>query len=167
MAVICVGQSTSGGLLSLRRSPCHERLVDLVSNLNHGEDLRLYQLWASCSTVDAKGARRVAEQSAPIRWGGGAMTELSDTGRESATSPEYELARKRVEKKRKYRGDLVAYVVINAFLIGVWAASGFGYFWPGWVLAGWGVLLLLEGWNLYYRQPISDDDIVRELDREP
>jgi len=95
------------------------------------------------------------------------MTELSDTGRESATSPEYELARKRVEKKRKYRGDLVAYVVINAFLIGVWAASGFGYFWPGWVLAGWGVLLLLEGWNLYYRQPISDDDIVRELDREP
>jgi hypothetical protein len=35
----------------------------------------------------------------------------------------------------------MAYLVINAFLVGIWAASGFGSFWPGWVLAVWGVLL--------------------------
>ena len=76
---------------------------------------------------------------------------------------EREAARKRVERKHKFRGDVVAYVVINLFLIGLWAATGFGYFWPGWVLAGWGVLLLLDAWNVYYRRPITEDEIDEEL----
>jgi hypothetical protein len=38
-----------------------------------------------------------------------------------------------------------------------------GYFWPGWVLAGWGVLLVLDAWNVYGRRPLTDDDIDREL----
>ena len=33
-----------------------------------------------------------------------------------------EQARKRVQRKHKFRGDVVAYVVINAFLIGIWRA---------------------------------------------
>jgi hypothetical protein len=49
----------------------------------------------------------------------------------AAKSPEYEAARKRVETRRKFHGDLVAYLVINAFRIGVWAVTGAGYFWPG------------------------------------
>ncbi len=91
------------------------------------------------------------------------MTELSDVERVVPRSLEYEHARKRVEKKRKFRGDLVAYVVINAFLIGAWAATDFGYFWPGWVLAAWGVFLLLDTWNIYFRHPITEDQIEREL----
>jgi fatty acid desaturase len=79
------------------------------------------------------------------------------------TAMEWEWARRRVEKKHKLRADVAAYVVINAFLIGAWAATGFGYFWPGWVLAGWGVLLLLDAWNLYYRRPLTAEDIDREL----
>ena len=47
------------------------------------------------------------------------------------SSAERERARKRLEKKNKLRGDLVAYVVINLAIIGVWALTGFGYFWPG------------------------------------
>ena len=76
-----------------------------------------------------------------------------------------EQARKRVEKKHKFRGDLVAYVLINMFLIGLWAVTGAGYFWPGWVLAGWGVLLLLDAWNAYYRRPITEDEIDEEMGR--
>jgi len=70
-----------------------------------------------------------------------------------------------VERKHKFQGDLVAYVVINVFLVGVWAVSGFGYFWPGWVLAGWGVLLLLDGWNAYFRRSVSEEEIDEELRR--
>lgn len=81
----------------------------------------------------------------------------------TGSSAEYASARKRVERKRKFAGDVIAYVVVNAFLIGVWAVSGFGYFWPGWVLAGWGVLLVLDAWNVYFRRPITDADIEREL----
>ena len=80
-----------------------------------------------------------------------------------STATERDWARKRIERKRKLRGDFVAYVVINAFLVGVWAATGFGYFWPGWVLAGWGVLLLLDAWSVYYRKPLTEEDIDREL----
>lgn len=74
-----------------------------------------------------------------------------------------EQARKRVEKKHKFRGDVVAYVIVNLFLIGIWAVTGFGYFWPGWVLAGWGVLLLLDAWNVYFRRPVTEAEVDEEL----
>ena len=91
------------------------------------------------------------------------MTTSSESESVAARPPDYEQARKRVEKKRKFTSDVVAYVVINAFLVGVWAVTGFGYFWPGWILAGWGMFLLLDAWNLYYRKPITEGDIEREL----
>ena len=94
------------------------------------------------------------------------MTCASDTGGVAVRPPEYERARKRAEKKHKFRGDVAAYVLINAFLIGVWAVNGFGYFWPGWVLACWGVLLALDAWNIFYRRPVTDSDIARELNNQ-
>src|SRR4029453_9584792 len=41
-------------------------------------------------------------------------------------------------RQRFYR-VLFAYVVINLFLIGIWAFSGRGAFWPIWVILGWGL----------------------------
>ena len=78
---------------------------------------------------------------------------------------EYERARKRVEKKREFRGNLAAYVVVNAFLVAIWALTGYGYFWPAWVMAGWGVGLILAGWDLYYRPPVTSADIEKEMRR--
>lgn len=57
---------------------------------------------------------------------------------QTETRSVYDRARARAERKRRFRGDLVGYVVVNAFLVGVWAVTGFGYFWPGWVIAAWG-----------------------------
>lgn len=87
----------------------------------------------------------------------------TDDSRSSWTASEREWAHKRLEKKRKFRSDLVAYAVINVFLIVVWAITGAGYFWPGWVLGGWGVLLLLDARQAYAQHPITKDDIDREL----
>ena len=95
--------------------------------------------------------------------------DLPDVGPDVPQPPEAEAereqARKRIERKRKLRGDFVAYIVINLFLVGVWAATGFGYFWPGWILAGWGVLLVLDVWDTYFRRPVTEQDIDRELRR--
>jgi cobalamin biosynthesis protein CobD/CbiB len=81
------------------------------------------------------------------------------------TPGEREWARKRIERKRKLRGDLVAYVVVNSFLVVAWAITGAGYFWPGWVLAAWGVLLLLDLLSFYFGKPLTEADIDRELGR--
>jgi fatty acid desaturase len=82
---------------------------------------------------------------------------------QSDTTSDYDRARARVEKKRKFRSDLVAYVVVNAFLVGIWAFTGAGYFWPGWVLAAWGLGMILTAWDLFYRHDVTEEDIQREM----
>jgi hypothetical protein len=84
---------------------------------------------------------------------------------DTSQSTDYERARARLLRKRKFAGDVVAYVLGNAFLIGIWAYNGRGSFWPGWVLAGWGVLLLLDGWDVYFRRDVTEEDIQREMHR--
>jgi 2TM domain-containing protein len=90
------------------------------------------------------------------------MSELRDTT--STGDRARGLARKRIEKRRSLQGGLVAYFVINAFLVAVWAMTGAGYFWPGWIMAGWGVGMLLGLWD-YLRGPVTDADIDNELRR--
>jgi hypothetical protein len=82
---------------------------------------------------------------------------------ETETPTDYERARARLLRKRKFSGDVLAYVLVNAFLVGIWAYNGRGSFWPGWVLAGWGVLLVLDGWDVYFRRDVTHDDIEREM----
>ena len=74
-------------------------------------------------------------------------------------------ARKRLAARRKLVSDVVAYVVINAFLVFVWLITGAGYFWPGWVMAGWGILLALQAWDVFWRRPITEADIDKEVSR--
>jgi hypothetical protein len=84
---------------------------------------------------------------------------------EPLEAPERAAARREAERRRKLGADVVAYVVINAFLIGVWAFTGAGYFWPGWVLAGWGVLLALTAYDVLLRRPVTQTDIDAALRR--
>lgn len=88
----------------------------------------------------------------------------ADAGSDTLTG-ERENARKRIKRRRDLQGGAAAYVVINGFLIGVWAMTGRGYFWPGWVLAGWGVGMVLGFWD-YVRGPITERDIDNELNRQ-
>ncbi len=84
---------------------------------------------------------------------------------EDATLTERDVARKRLQAQRDFVSHVVAYVVINAFLIGVWAFTGAGYFWPAWILGGWGAGLVMHGWDTFLRRPITDADIDAELER--
>ena len=96
------------------------------------------------------------------------MRPVSDrlSGSMSQAVSEREQARRALEAKRKFRGDAVAYVAVNLFLIVVWLLTGHGYFWPAWVLAGWGVFLALDGWNAHFRRPINEEDIEAEMRRQ-
>jgi hypothetical protein len=77
----------------------------------------------------------------------------------------WEQARKRVEAKRNFTSHAVSYVVINAFLVGIWFVTGAGYFWPAWIIGGWGIGLVMHGWDAYLRRPVTDADVEAELRR--
>jgi 2TM domain len=53
---------------------------------------------------------------------------------------------------------------VNAFLVGIWAMTGGGYFWPIWLILGWGIGVFFHGWDVYARPP-SEERIRREMDR--
>jgi len=76
-----------------------------------------------------------------------------------------EAAVERVKAKRDFRRHVVVYIVVNLFLIGIWALSDAGFFWPIFVILGWGVGLLINGWDAYFKKPISEEEIQREIDR--
>jgi hypothetical protein len=80
-------------------------------------------------------------------------------------SEEWNRARKRVTERREYGTHVVAYVVVNASLVLIWALTGAGYFWPAWVLGAWGIGLVLHGWETFIRRPVTDADVERELQR--
>ena len=59
-----------------------------------------------------------------------------------------QLLEERVERRLKDRSDLIyhigAYVIVNAFIIVVWALSGAGYPWFIWCLVPWGFGLAIH-----------------------
>jgi len=92
--------------------------------------------------------------------GGGAAAGTDTSGLTARAE-----ARKRVEARREFGSHVFVYVVVNAFLIAAWAFTGAGYFWPAWVLAGWGVGVVLHAWDAFLRRPITEADIEAELRR--
>jgi hypothetical protein len=43
--------------------------------------------------------------------------------------------------------------------------TGSGYFWPAWVMLGWGMGLVLNAWDVLFRRPVMEEDIQREIAR--
>ncbi len=78
-----------------------------------------------------------------------------------------EAAVKRVKAKRDFKSHAAVYLIVNTLLVGIWAFSGTGYFWPIWVIMGWGIGLALNGWTVYFQRAITEDDNQREMQRTP
>ncbi|HVM01796.1 MAG TPA: 2TM domain-containing protein [Acidimicrobiales bacterium] len=94
-------------------------------------------------------------------------TDNQDTDNQDAghQSEEWKRARKRVTDRRDFGAHLVAFAVVNGFLVLVWAVTGGGYFWPAWLLGLWGMGLVLHGWDVFFRRPVTDADVEAELRR--
>jgi hypothetical protein len=76
-----------------------------------------------------------------------------------------ERAIRRLKQKHDFGAHLFVYLVVNAFLIGIWAFTGAGFFWPVFPLCGWGIGLVLNAWDVYWRKPVSEDQIRQEMER--
>jgi hypothetical protein len=78
---------------------------------------------------------------------------------------ERERVRKRLQDRRDFSSHVVVFVVVNTFLVAVWAITGAGYFWPAWVLAAWGVGLVLHAWETFVHRPVTEAEVDAELQR--
>ena len=80
-------------------------------------------------------------------------------------SSEWVAARKRVTDRRDFGSHVFVFIIVNAALVFVWALTGSGYFWPAWVLGGWGIGVILHAWEVFVHRPVTDADVEAELHR--
>ena len=78
-----------------------------------------------------------------------------------------ELAIKRIKEKNGFKVHLVVYLVVNATLLVVWAFTGAGFFWPIFVIAFWGIGLVMNGYAAYHGDVITEEQIEREMRNLP
>jgi hypothetical protein len=71
----------------------------------------------------------------------------------------------RLKQRRDFGAHLFVYLVVNAFVIGIWAFTGAGFFWPAFPLFLWGIGLVINAWDVYWRKPLSEDQIRQEMER--
>jgi hypothetical protein len=75
-------------------------------------------------------------------------------------------ALKRIAERRAFYTHIGIYVIVNLALIGFWWIQGGGYFWPGWVIFGWGIGLASHGFGVFSEQRQPDEDkIQREMEK--
>ena len=87
-----------------------------------------------------------------------------------ATSPNTEDALReqaitRLKKKRDFLTHVVIYVLVNAMLVVIWLVTGSDFFWPIFPIAGWGIAVAANAWDVYGRKPISEGEIQQEMSR--
>ena len=73
---------------------------------------------------------------------------------------------KRAKEKRDFKFTLLVYAVFNSLLVVDWLIFDRGEkFWPAWIIAIWGVIMVIWGWNLYSaRRPVSEEEIEHEME---
>jgi hypothetical protein len=87
----------------------------------------------------------------------GAAPQPDDQLREQAIA--------QLKKKRDFATHAVVYLLVNAFLVAIWAFTGSDFFWPIFPILGWGIGLGANAWDVYGRKPISEGEIQQEIHR--
>ena len=60
---------------------------------------------------------------------------------------------------------VLIYLLVNGFLVVIWAVTSGDFFWPIFPIAGSGIGLAANAWDVYGRRPISESEIRQEMDR--
>src|SRR5262249_2107361 len=72
-----------------------------------------------------------------------------------------------LKKRRDPHGHILAYLLVNGFLVPIWAITGVhGFFWPVLLMAAEGARLVKNAWDVYWRPEITEQDIRHEMERE-
>jgi 2TM domain len=72
----------------------------------------------------------------------------------------------RLRKRAEFRANVLAYVLVNSLLVGNWAVTGAGFFWPVFPILGWSIGLAFHAWDVYrgeHRRGPTEEQIRREI----
>jgi hypothetical protein len=75
------------------------------------------------------------------------------------------LAIAQLRKKRGLQGHIIVYLSVNLLLVAIWYVSGRGYFWPVFPILGWGVGVVINIWDVYVPDRMTEERIQREMRR--
>jgi hypothetical protein len=77
-----------------------------------------------------------------------------------------EKAIKQLKKRHDFHGHLLVYVLVNTFLVVIWALTNpDGFFWPVFPMVGWGIGVVMNAWDVYRGDGFSEAEIRREMER--
>lgn len=91
---------------------------------------------------------RVVDRTGPVR--------TEDQLREEAVTD--------LRKRRELAGHVIAFVMVNTFLVIIWYVSGADFFWPVIPIFGWGIGLVFHAWDVLWPQP-SETAVRHAMDR--
>src|SRR3954453_10208148 len=116
--------------------------------------------------------RSVAGRPAPTSRRRMRSTGIDDEGRPTMMTDERtdeeglrQRAVRQLKKRRDFYGHLLVFVLVNAAAIALWAMGDRGFFWPVFLLFGWGVGLVMNAWDVFYRSYEDETQIQREIER--
>lgn len=77
-------------------------------------------------------------------------------------------ALRRLKKRRDFKTHAVVYILVNAVVWGIWAVVGATshswWPWPVFVTLGWGIGLAMNAWDVYFRRPITEEELRHEIE---
>ena len=74
----------------------------------------------------------------------------------------------RLKKRRDLKAHALVYALVNLAVWGVWlvvAVNSHSWWpWPIFLTLFWGIGLVMNAWDVYYRRPITEDELRREIE---
>jgi hypothetical protein len=85
---------------------------------------------------------------------------------DALADPLRDRAVKQLKKRRDFMSHLLVYVLVNSFIVLIWAIinSG-GFFWPIFPMVGWGIGVVMNAWDVWHPAEFDEDQIRREVAR--
>jgi hypothetical protein len=75
-----------------------------------------------------------------------------------------DLAIRRIRRRLDFKAHLFAFVVVNGFIVAIWALTGSGFFWPIFPMLGWGIGVAFNAWDVYVRAEPTEEQVICEME---
>ena len=74
-------------------------------------------------------------------------------------------ALRHLKKRRDFAGHAIVYLLVNSFLVAIWTITSGGFFWPMFPIIGWGIGVVMNGWDVWRGDEFTEEPITHEMQR--